>query len=411
MPPYRDHLVDDVLAWWMAHGPDPDHGGVLTCWDNAGTRLVSHDKYTWSQGRWAWLTAAVAQSSDRLRVDGGPYAEQSLRAARFVRDHALLPDGTTAFVTDREGTPFEPVTDGGLHTSVFADLFAALGWAGAATLDDGEGWGDLALVTLLRSAERIEDGSFRSEPYPVPAGHRSLGLPMILVGVGEQVFRATGAAEAAGVVRAAAAEIMEHHLRGDDVVEMPAGQEDTLLARHRTPGHTLEALWFLHHARDLLDGPLAAPAGLVPIAGRALRTGWDEEHGGLFRYTDVDGGQPRGAPLAGGTPSPDPYESLVRATWDTKLWWPHAEALYTTRLLSRVTDDPTMTAWADRVHEYTFATFPDGPGREWTQIRDRTGTPLEKTVALPVKDPFHVARALLLLSELEHAGPELQEEK
>ncbi|WP_043497769.1 hypothetical protein [Georgenia sp. SUBG003] len=181
MPFYRDHLVEDVLAWWMTHGPDTAHGGVLTCWDNTGSRLVSEDKYTWSQGRWAWLTAAVTRSAGRLGVDEGPFAEQSLRAARFVRDHALLPDGTTVFVTTREGRPFEPVAGDGLHTSVFADLFAALGWSGAVTLEPEGDWGELALGTLLRSAERISDGLYRSEPYPVAAGHRSFGLPMILV--------------------------------------------------------------------------------------------------------------------------------------------------------------------------------------------------------------------------------------
>jgi len=412
---YRDHLVDDVLAWWMAHGPDTEHGGVLTCWDNTGSRLVSGDKYTWSQGRWAWLTSAVAGSADRLGIDGGPYAEQSLLAARFVRDHALLPDGTTAFVTTREGRPLEPVAGDGLHTSVFADLFAALGWAGVATLEPEGDWGELALETLLRSAARISDGSYRSEPYPVAAGHRSFGLPMILVGVGEQVFRATGDSSAAAVVRSAAGDIAEHHLQDDDVVEMPAtngaigratGQADgTLLTRHRTPGHVLEALWFLHHARDLVDGPLSDPTLLVRVAERALRVGWDDEHGGLLRYTDVDGGPP------GGAASEDPYEALVRSTWDTKLWWPHAEALYATRLLVHETGDARVAGWADRVHDYTFATFPDGPGREWTQIRTRTGEPLEKTVALPVKDPFHVARALLLLSELEHVGPTHEEER
>ena len=47
-----------------------------------------------------------------------------------------------------------------------------------------------------------------------------------------------------------------------------------------------------------------------------------------------------------------------------------------------------------------MATFPAGTGREWVQIRDRAGGPLNQTVALPVKDPFHVARALLLSVEL-----------
>jgi N-acylglucosamine 2-epimerase len=96
----------------------------------------------------------------------------------------------------------------------------------------------------------------------------------------------------------------------------------------------------------------------------------------------------------------DRYESLVTRTWDTKLWWPHAEALYTTALLARRDAHPELAGWYERIHDYTFATFPDGPGREWTQIRTRAGAPLDEVVALPVKDPFHIARALLLLVEL-----------
>ena len=381
---YRRHLVDDVLAWWVANGPDEEHGGVLTCWDNAGTQLVSTDKYTWSQGRWAWLTARVALDAELLGVDAAWYAEQALRTARFVRDHALLPDGTTAFVTDRTGA------EAGPHTSVFADLFAALGFAGVARLQPDEDWGARAEDVLLRSAAAIDAGRFRSDPYPVPAGHRAFGLPMILVGVGEQVHRATGSAASAAVVRDAARQIEERHLDGDDIAEMPS-PTDGLLARHRTPGHVLEAAWFLHHARDLLAGsPLADPTHLRRIAVHALDLGWDDVHGGLFRYVDRDGGAP------GGARTDDPYEALVVDTWDTKLWWPQAEALYATALLA-----PDRHI---RLREYVFATFPEGPGREWTQIRTRRGAPLEKTVALPVKDPFHIARALLMLVELEGTG-------
>jgi N-acylglucosamine 2-epimerase len=393
---YHRHLVDDVLAWWAANGPDDEHGGVLTCWDNAGTRLVATDKYTWSQGRWAWLTARVAGAAERGLLDldsdrdAGWYAEQATRTARFVRDHALLPDGTTAFVTSRAGEPREPTPGAGLHTSVFADLFAALGFAGVAQLYPNGDWGGYAEAMLLRSAAAIDSGRFRSDPYPVPAGHRSFGLPMILVGVGEQVHRATGSAASADVVHHAARQIEQYHLDGDDVAEMPSAT-DGLLARHRTPGHVLEAAWFLHHARDLLAGsPLAAPERLARIAVRALDLGGDDVHGGLFRYVDRAGGAPTGAR------TDDPYEALVVDTWDTKLWWPHAEALYATALLA-----PDRHA---RLHDYVFGTFPEGPGREWTQIRTRHGAPLEKTVALPVKDPFHIARALLMLVELEGEG-------
>ena len=41
--------------WWRAI--DRERGGVFNCFDNSGTRLISREKFTWSQGRFAWLSA------------------------------------------------------------------------------------------------------------------------------------------------------------------------------------------------------------------------------------------------------------------------------------------------------------------------------------------------------------------
>jgi len=396
---YRHHLVDDVLGWWLAHAPDGEHGGVLTCWSNDGETLRGHDKYTWSQGRWTWLMARTADAARRglLDLDAQHCLELAQSTARFVRDSAILPDGTTAYVTDRTGRAYEPAAGSGLHTSVFTDLFVALGWAELSRVGGDREWGERAEQLLTSAAGRIRAGQVRTEPYPVPAGFGSFGLPMILVGVGESVHRATGSAAAAGIVRFAAGEIFSTYRCGDGVAEMPTGDPshaDTLIARHRTPGHVLEALWFLEHARDLLDGALPPQEELADLAAATCQLGWDFEYGGLFRYVDGEGGRPSGRRLD------DRYEHLVLDTWDTKLWWPHAEALYTTLLLGLRTGRTDLADWHARLHDYTFATFPEGAGREWTQIRSRDGKPLEATVALPVKDPFHVARALLLLVEL-----------
>nr|WP_238357000.1 AGE family epimerase/isomerase [Kribbella italica] len=377
----------------MTHGPDPEYGGVLTCWDNAGTTLVSTDKYTWSQGRWIWLTARVAAQAELLGVDAERYLAQARSTAAFVRDHALLPDGSTAYVTDRAGTPKEPVAGQGTSVSVFADLFVALGFAGLAQHDPE--WAEPAESILLSAAARIADGTFRSEPYPVPEGRASFALPMILVGVGEQVHRATGSARSLGIVRAAVGAIESTFVRGDEVIEMPP-YDDSLLGRHRAPGHTLEALWFLHHARDLAPGTLAADTDrLCDLAAHACQLDWDEEHGGLLRFVDSGGGAPAGRR------TDDPYEALVAGTWDTKLWWPHAEALYTTALLARAGGRAELDHWHEWLRDYTLKTFPAGPGEEWIQIRRRDGSPLDEVVALPVKDPFHIARSLLLLAELD----------
>jgi N-acylglucosamine 2-epimerase len=54
------------------------------------------------------------------------------------------------------------------------------------------------------------------------------------------------------------------------------------------------------------------------------------------------------------------------------------------------------------VWDYSFRVFPqpDPAVGEWIQIRDRRGQPLERVVALPVKDPYHIARNLIQVLEL-----------
>jgi N-acylglucosamine 2-epimerase len=399
------HLTDDVLAWWLANGPDDRHGGVFTCWSNDGARLLSRDKYTWSQGRWVWLMARLARAGrlGLIGVDRAACLDRARRTAVLLRDHALLPDGSTAYLLAEGGVPKPPAPGQDLHASVFADLFTTLGFAALAT-ESGEGeWGELADWLLANATSRIAAGTARTEPYPIRAGFQGFSLPMILVGVGAEVLDATGSAAAADTVLRAVREIEAGFVSGDDIAEMApaaASDADTLLARHRTPGHVLEACWFLWQAGQSLrrrgiaaDARLFEAGTLAGIAARAAALGWDEAQGGLLRYADRDGGAPRGRQTG------DRYEDLVADTWDTKLWWPHAEALYTLALLHLETGRDDLAAWHDRLAAYTYRVFPAGPGREWVQIRDRAGAPLDKTVALPVKDPFHIARALLLMIE------------
>jgi N-acylglucosamine 2-epimerase len=99
--------------------------------------------------------------------------------------------------------------------------------------------------------------------------------------------------------------------------------------------------------------------------------------------------------------------------WGSKLWWVHSEALYTTLLLFDRTDDEEFLAWFERVFDYVFATFPnpDKSIGEWIQIRTREGKPQEKVVALPVKDPYHIIRNVILIIELLEKRREREKKK
>lgn len=225
---------------------------------------------------------------------------------------------------------------------------------------------------------------------------------MTLVHVAAELHRASASGIASEVMTGARAVLLEgpHALLGTETWwEFRPDAEadhDTLLARHVTPGHLLELLWMLVHVGDL-HPPLAVPEStLTALALRALETGWDQAEGGLLRYVDRDTGAAPAGRLLG-----TPYETLVQRTWDTKLWWVHAESMYATALLARRTGSVELARWADRVREYTLGTFPDPDGQEWIQIRSRDGSPLDQVVALPVKDPMHITRSLLLVNALE----------
>jgi N-acylglucosamine 2-epimerase len=98
----------------------------------------------------------------------------------------------------------------------------------------------------------------------------------------------------------------------------------------------------------------------------------------------------------------------VQEGWGDKLWWVHSEALYTTLLCHARTGDPAFLDLYDQVFDYTFRTFPnpDRAVREWIQIRKRDGTPQNKVVALPVKDPYHIMRNVIQIIELLYAMEE-----
>jgi N-acylglucosamine 2-epimerase len=405
-----EHLNVQILPWWYTNAVDDERGGVLTCFDNQGA-LLSTDKYTWSQGRWAWLMGRVFRAGrSGLTVAGSDAAlERAAGTADFLAGHAVLEGGMTAYQTTREGEPVpQPAQDGALHTSVYSDLFAVLGFAGAigaarAATDTAPfasriaTWTSAATEVLRSASARVSDGTALTEPYPVPAGMTSLGVRMMQLNAASELYAATGSPEVEQEALRSATALAESLRSGDGSLPSDfgfadgVGDTDSLISRHRTPGHVLEALWFLVDAGAVMPQAAELVGPWMPeLARRALELGWDTECGGLLRYADRAGGAPQG------TRSGSRYEDLVAATWSTKLWWPHAEALYALPAIADATGSDLLWEWNDRIRDYTYATFPAAPGQEWTQIRDRQGRPLNEVVALPVKDPFHIGRALLL---------------
>lgn len=400
---YVQDLEENFLPFWE-NAIDAKYGGVFTCFTNRGDRKVSDTKYIWSQGRFLWLCCKLFKSRKSFTQELAPIWEEAAeKTYLFLKNNAVMPNNHIVFAVERDGTKISDQMD----TSIFADCFYVIGCNAYALYKDDIRIFEETLIIYESIKKRIEKDEFRSEPYPIPKDFQSHSIPMILLNVAQELYEAAREfqhyteQELKEDVESNLQKIMTTFREGNRIVEMlPIHEQDegTLLARHMNPGHMLECIWFMAHSVDQLqlEEKEYYTNQLTALATKALDAGWDEKHGGILRFIDKDGGEPKG--YRRGTA----FEKLITDTWETKLWWPHSEALYTTLLLAKLTNNRKWVLWYEKLAKYIFRTFPneDKTIGEWVQIRTRNGNPSEKIVALPVKDPFHIIRNYLLIIDL-----------
>ncbi len=401
---YSSQLQDDFFPYWRSHY-DNRFGGVLNCLSNQGDRLLSSRKFTWSEGRYLWILCklyGLAEKGILSKLDSQELLTQIHGTKDFLVQYCIGPEEKCHFLLSRRGRPVLDERVGRSDTSIFADCFAVIGLAayGTAFKDKTAAGEAKALFDSVR--RRVEQGDYLTEPYPVPGGYRVHSVPMILIHTAYEVAEMEQACgmEAADTIRYGlerAEEVLGQFCREGWIREHISVEENNrerLLDRHINPGHTLEDVWFIYEYLERYGKLEDRLETLQLLARKAMERGWDPVWGGLLRFTDREGSEPQG--WSGDTP----YERLILDTWDMKLWWPQAEMLYTSLLLFRKTGRKEFGQWYQRVFDYAFSVFPSREEGEWIQIRKRDGSPQEKVVALPVKDPFHIMRSFIKIIEL-----------
>ncbi|KUO95395.1 AGE family epimerase/isomerase [Ferroacidibacillus organovorans] len=408
---YKEHLENVILPFWAKNAMDLERGGIYTCFGLDGTVLINRDKYTWSQGRFLWLAARLvrlARAGD-LFINEDLYMKAAKKTASFLLEHVFLENGHCAFVLSEDGTPKYVGEQKVLDASIYGDCFVCLGLIEYADLlGDKEllhySW-DLYQGILMR----VKTDDIVTEPYIVPKELTVHGIPMILLNLSFEFYKAF---KKNGDSRVGTA--MKHSLHHIDAIwNQCDGQvcilrehvvkdvlckdawNGTLLYEHIAPGHTAESMWMIMEvAHELSDHNMINRC--VLILKHTFYLAWDDQYGGLFRFVGLNGGAPTGRK------SGSLYEEQILDTWDMKLWWVHTEFLYAAWLGWTLTRDQECKDIAGKLHQYTFSVFPN-PNHtvgEWLQKRNRQGLPLDKVVALPVKDPYHIMRNLILLISL-----------
>ncbi len=368
----RDHLFGHVMPFWQKFAVD-DAGGINTCLRDDGT-LINRDKWLWSQWRAVWVFSTLYQDFGR----DPQWLSLAEHVMNFCGKHGWIENQGWALRLAHDGR----VVDG--YESFYVNCFAIYGLTAFYRATGSAQAAALARQTADLMIEQIKQphDSIPHFPYPVPSGASVHGIPMM----GSLMLWELGQALDDDGYRQPAMrlteQVMTEFYRSDrdlllERIASDGSEYPGLLGTAVVPGHVIESMWFqMHIARD--RGDEAMMRQCCRLIRRHLEIGWDAEHGGLLLAVDAEGNRDVG--------------------WDhhtTKLWWPHTETLYALLLAHETTGESWCLDWYDRVHQYSFSHYPLPQG-EWIQKLDQLGQPITDVVALPVKDPFHLPRALIL---------------
>jgi N-acylglucosamine 2-epimerase len=373
---YQELLLDGIVPFWMRHGVDREYGGVLSCMTEDGVQ-ISTEKYIWSQARFIWTCSALYN-----RIERRPeFLERARETIDFLLRFGRDSEGRWVYRTTREGEVIEGAT------SIYSGCFVVYGLSEYCRAVPDEELLQIARDTFGRIRSRIEAPDFSATaPYQLPPNRRNHGLPMILTEVANQLALTTGDPAVACAAAGYAACVMDRFVRPDRrcLLEFLDREYREIAPPEGTfvmPGHAIESMWFVMRcALDRKDASMLQRA--AEVIEWHLQKGWDEEYGGLYLGVDVEGRPPF-------------FEHSEK-----KIWWPHAESLYALLLAHATTGESWCAEWYQRVHEWSFEHFSMPQTGEWRQRLDRRGDPLDSFIALPVKDPFHLPRAVILSIQL-----------
>jgi N-acylglucosamine 2-epimerase len=368
---YRDELLKNVIPFWMKHSKDEQCGGYLTSLDRDGA-VYDTDKWMWLQGRQVWMFAVLYQ-----KVEQRPeWLEMAKHGAEFIRRFGADPSGAYYFGLTREGRPLvQPY-------NIFSDCFCAMGFGALSAIDGG--YGELAKNIFDAILQRRDNP--KGKYNKIVGGTRplkSFALPMILCNLAMELESVMGKVYVDNLVSNLVDEIKTNYYKKEMgcILEnvAPGGSfVDSFEGRTISPGHTIEAMWFLMDAGKRL-GDDALIRWAADVALEALEKGWDKEFGGIYYFLDIKGKYP------------------LQLEWDQKLWWVHLESLIACAKGYLYTGDNSFAQWFLKLHDYAWKHFKDAEHPEWFGYLNRRGETLFPFKGGKWKGCFHVPRAMLQL--------------
>jgi len=371
---YYHTLVDEIVPYWMKHSLDPS-GAINNCLAEDGT-VLSKERYIWSQGRALWTFSAlynrIEQKKEYLDVATGLF-QYLLKTGRDEKGRWLYRFDENGNVLDKD-------------ISIYVDGFVLAGMTEYYKATGDERAKTIAVETYENSLWRIEHpGTYHVAPYVINEGMKTHGVNMIFSYFYYQLGKAIGREDICKTGHRLAMEVLEHFYVPEkdallEFVTVDGKFCDTPEGRACVPGHVIECMWFL---MDIFEdmGEEENIRTCCKLIKRHIELGLDKQNGGLILALDIDGKEP----CFWGKPTYKP-------------WWVQLETLVATASAYRHTGDAWFMEIHKQVNEFAYAHYPNGYG-EWYNWLDYNGN-VGESAALPVKDPFHLPRALMMLVDI-----------
>ena len=368
---YRDELLQNVIPFWLEKSQDKEYGGYFTCLDRQGN-VFDTDKFIWLQGREVWLFAMIYNRVEKRQE----WLDCAIQGAEFLKKYGHDGNLNWYFSLDRQGNPLvEPY-------NIFSYTFATMAFGQLSIATGNQEYADIAKRTfdIILSKQGNPKGKW-NKAYPGTRSLKNFALPMILCNLALEIEPLLDEAFIEKTMDICIHEVMDVFLRpelGGIVVEnvnADGSLSDTFEGRQLTPGHAIEAMWFIMDLGKRLNRPELIEKA-VQTTLKMIDYGWDKQYGGIYYFMDRKGCPPQ------------------QLEWDQKLWWVHIETLISLIKGYQLTGNKECLQWFEKVHHYTWEHFKDPKHREWWGYLNRQGEVLLDLKGGKWKGCFHVPRGL-----------------
>ncbi|AQG80916.1 AGE family epimerase/isomerase [Spirosoma montaniterrae] len=378
---YKGALLEQVVPFWLKHSSDGLCGGYFDLLSATG-EIIDGNKYVSLQAQQTWAFAWLYANVEKQPA----WLEHARQGGVFLRQFAHHESGTWYAQLDRRGRPVALAAD---STPV---CFLAMAYAQLYAATANDEWAALAKQTFAHGVEacairtnavddRLHTLHHLSEPATLLQATLTM-QPLFDEDANKEHVDAALSALFGTFLEPRANVLHEYALPGSAFLNTPEGRSQHVGLTFRVSGLLLDAYAGTKNQK--------ITAQVLSWCLRTCELAWDEVSAGLL--TRIDQKQ----------------QPNLRSDWQLKWAWVQLEALNTLAKLYWQTRHPDCAKWFRRIHDYTFARFPDSTTPGWHLLLDIHHQPVLGAKATPDVGCFSQIRCLAETAQLLTKAAQIQ---